>query len=280
VLTADPASADNAAIARHYDSLDSYYRDLWGEHVHHGLWLNGRESARAAVVNMSRRTLAALALTPDASVADIGCGYGATARLAAEEYGARVVGLTLSPAQKRYADRHGVRRGEVEIRLRDWREEEFPPNSLDALFALESLEHMPDKAAFARMARNAVRPGGRVMVATWLAAEDVTEWQRRHLLDPICREGRLAPLATFAELRGTFADAGFAELEVEDLSRRVRRTWTVVLQRLAWRLATRPDYWRFLLSGRAHDAVFALTAMRIRAAYRAGCFRYGFFVWE
>ena len=29
-------------VARHYDQLDRFYRELWGEHVHHGFWATGR----------------------------------------------------------------------------------------------------------------------------------------------------------------------------------------------------------------------------------------------
>ncbi len=38
-----------AAVATHYDELDSFYREIWGEHVHHGYWATGRESAGQAV---------------------------------------------------------------------------------------------------------------------------------------------------------------------------------------------------------------------------------------
>ena len=27
-----------ASVADHYDELDDFYREIWGEHVHHGLW--------------------------------------------------------------------------------------------------------------------------------------------------------------------------------------------------------------------------------------------------
>src|SRR5258708_36268948 len=40
---------DSAAVAAHYDNLDRYYRELWGEHVHHGLWRTGRETPETAV---------------------------------------------------------------------------------------------------------------------------------------------------------------------------------------------------------------------------------------
>lgn len=42
------------SVARHYDELDIYYRDLWGEHVHHGLWRTGRETPEAACEQLIR----------------------------------------------------------------------------------------------------------------------------------------------------------------------------------------------------------------------------------
>lgn len=42
-------SQTTAAVAAHYDELDLFYREVWGEHVHHGFWATGRESPLAAV---------------------------------------------------------------------------------------------------------------------------------------------------------------------------------------------------------------------------------------
>ena len=36
------------AVAAHYDELDAFYREVWGEHVHHGYWASGRETPEAA----------------------------------------------------------------------------------------------------------------------------------------------------------------------------------------------------------------------------------------
>src|SRR5471030_621890 len=88
-------------VARHYDSLDFFYRDIWGEHIHHGLWLTGRETPAEAADRMSCRALERLELAQGAHLADVGCGYGGTARIAAAVYGANVVGYTISSAQKR-----------------------------------------------------------------------------------------------------------------------------------------------------------------------------------
>nr|MBA2242711.1 methyltransferase type 11 [Chthoniobacterales bacterium] len=36
-------------VVSHYDELDHFYRDVWGDHVHHGLWLRGDETHDEAV---------------------------------------------------------------------------------------------------------------------------------------------------------------------------------------------------------------------------------------
>ncbi len=272
-----PAIPPVEIIARHYDSLDYFYRDIWGEHIHHGLWLSGKESPAEAAEQMSRHVLACLDLSPGARLADVGCGYGGTARLAAEIYGANVVGYTVSAAQKSYAEKRSISRGSVEIRVQDWAEAKLADGSVDALLSLESIEHMPDRGSFAREARRVLRPGGKMVVCTWLAAERVSGWSQRHLLEPISREGRQAALVTTQDLKSLLGAAGFSEVLVEDLSTQVKRTWRVVIRRMMFRLLTRRRYWQLMLDASASDRIFAITACRILTAYQTGCMRYALF---
>ncbi len=86
-------------VARHYDELDAFYRDVWGEHVHHGLWLRGDESRLVAVHQLAELVADEALIGPGTRVIDIGCGYGATARLFAGERGANVTAITISAAQ-------------------------------------------------------------------------------------------------------------------------------------------------------------------------------------
>lgn len=267
-----------ATIAQHYDSLDFFYRDLWGEHVHHGLWQTGRESPAEAAEQMSLRGLASLALEPGAILADVGCGYGGTARLAAELYGANVIGFTVSAAQKQYGDGIAVSRGSVEIRLQDWAAAKLREGSADAMLSLESIEHMPDRLGFAREAHRVLRPGGRFVISTWLVGDHPTAWAERHLLEPIAREGRQAALITTAALRDLLASAGFGDIRVEDMSSQIAPTWGVIIRRMLFRVLTRPRYWRMLANASASDRIFALTACRIWLAYRTGAMRYAMLV--
>src|SRR5690606_10368593 len=140
----------------------------------------------------------------------------------------------------------------------------------------ESSEHMPDKTAFFAEAHRLLRPGGRMVVCAWLARENPRPREVKHLLEPICREGRLPGMGTESEYRTWMADAGFRELGFEDLTAQVRRTWTLCVRRVAARLLHDREAWRLILAGHS-DAVFVLTVARIALAYRTGAMRYGLF---
>jgi len=186
-----------AAVADHYDELDAVYRELWGEHVHHGLWTTGREDPVAAVEALVDAVGDRLRLVPGEACVDIGCGYGATARRLAATRGVRVTGLTLSAEQARYAADHPAEG--VEVLVRDWLDNGLPDAWADAAWAIESSEHMLDKPGFFAEAHRVLSPGGRLVVCAWLADPDARDWQVRPLLEPICREGRLPSMGTREE---------------------------------------------------------------------------------
>ena len=94
ICSSCPVSAHD--VADHYDELDRFYREIWGEHVHHGLWERGNETPEEAVLNLVASVVKRGRVTAGARVCDVGCGYGATARILALECGATVSAITIS----------------------------------------------------------------------------------------------------------------------------------------------------------------------------------------
>jgi tocopherol O-methyltransferase len=266
------------SVGAHYDVLDEAYRTVWGEHVHHGLWRTGAETPAQATRALLDLVADRARIGSGSHVCDVGCGYGASARALAEGRGAAVTGLTVSAAQHAHAHAHARKASgpsRVECLLRDWLENDLPSESFDAVIAIESISHMEDKArAFAECAR-VLRPGGRVAVCDWLAAESPPRWQERALLEPICRECRLPGLASESEYRGYAAAAGLTVEGFDDLSRRVGRTWWICLRRLGRHLARDPAARRLALGSGNPDRAFALSMVRIPVAYRVGAMRLG-----
>ncbi|HEX7741388.1 MAG TPA: class I SAM-dependent methyltransferase, partial [Sphingobium sp.] len=161
-----PASAAN--VAAHYDELDIAYRHVWGDHVHHGYWRTGRETPAEATAALVALVENRLALEAGDRVCDIGCGYGATAADLLTRHDVTITGLTLSAAQAKVA---GARNPAFQCLRRDWLDNGLAAGSFDHAYAIESSEHMVDKARFFGEARRVLRPGGRLVVCAWLEGE-------------------------------------------------------------------------------------------------------------
>jgi tocopherol O-methyltransferase len=286
IVPNEPQNA--AAVADHYDELDPFYRQIWGDHVHHGYWARGDETPEEAVEALVDLLAERLALKPGQHLCDIGCGYGATAWSLARRHGVRVTGVTISPVQAAHAQTPGGSespasgpRGEapgvdgVAVACQDWLANTFPDATFDRAYAIESSEHMVDKERFFAEAHRTLRPGGRLGVYAWLAREGARPWEIRHLLEPICREGRLPGMGTQEEYRDLAQRAGFRDIGFEDLSRQVRRTWTICARRVATRFVTDRATRAFLLDRRSRNRDFAWSLARLILAYRTGSMRYG-----
>ena len=140
------------AVARHYDELDPFYREIWGDHVHHGYWATGRETPQKAVEALVDYLADRLELESGQRVCDVGCGYGATALRLASAFNVQVSALTISPVQAARAQDGAARVPSVEIRCEDWLYNTYPDAVFDRVYAIESSEHMEDKAQFFREA--------------------------------------------------------------------------------------------------------------------------------
>ena len=271
-------SQPSAAVALHYNELDPFYREIWGDHVHHGFWRTGKETSAEAAEALAELVAERLELKPGISACDIGCGYGETARLFSSRYGVFLEGVTISESQFRVATaRHAPG---VSIILCDWLKNGFPDCRFDRAYAIESSEHIDDKHQFFSEAFRVLRPGGRLVVCAWLAKAGASGLEQRLLLEPICRYGRMPGMGTEEDYRALASGAGFDVLAADDISANVQRTWAICIKRSASKLFSDRRYRQFLFAQRAQNKVFALTLFLILAAYGTGAMRYCVFTFQ
>jgi cyclopropane-fatty-acyl-phospholipid synthase len=261
LVTPHTREKDAEAIRYHYDVSNEFY----------GAWLdpnmvyscayfeNGDEDLATAQTKKIDHILRKIGLRPGQALLDIGCGWGALAIRAAQRYGARCVGITLSERQHELARERVARLGlqdQVEIRLQDYRdvEGEFDRITSVGMFEHVGVQHLPEY--FARV-NKLLAPDGVVMnhgITTTnvdngpsLGAEFIDKYVFPH--------GELGHLSTVVR---AMQEGGLEVRDVENLRRHYARTcaaWTENFENNAEHIRTLTDPKRF----------------RIWHVYLAGC---------
>lgn len=134
-------------IAAHYDLGNEFY-SAWLDPTmtySSGLFETMNEPLEDAQRQKYFRLAQQLNLQPEDRVLEIGCGWGGFAEIAVKEFGCRVVALTLSEEQARFArDRFSVTGldSRVEIRLQDYRDVD---GQFDKIVSIEMFEAVGEK---------------------------------------------------------------------------------------------------------------------------------------
>jgi cyclopropane-fatty-acyl-phospholipid synthase len=161
-------SRDAQAVTHHYDVSNRFYEMFLGPSMTYSCAVFRTPEDTLEIAQRRKVDLVArkLALSSDTRLLDVGCGWGAMALHAARTYGARVVGVTLSREQQRYASEAAEREGLshlVEFRLQDYRDVTDGP--FDAISSIGMSEHVGRRAlsAYTQGLFDLLRPGGRFL---------------------------------------------------------------------------------------------------------------------
>lgn len=135
---------------------------LWGRHAQD--WFSIQEPQARALYDI---LLKALALTPDATLLDAGCGSGLFCDLAIST-GAGVMGLDASEALLELAR---VRTPHAAFFQGEMEELPFVDLTFDVVTMINSLQHVADPLRALKETRRVLRPGGRIALASWARPE-------------------------------------------------------------------------------------------------------------
>jgi SAM-dependent methyltransferase len=266
-------------VRRYYDKNTWKFLLTGSERaIHRELWAPGVTSHRAAMHHAHALVAAELAtLRPPARrILDLGCGVGTAALYLAARAPVEVVGVSISPAQIRLADRFMARRADLAGQVR-FVEADFAAlpadlTGFDLAFAIESFVHADDAAGFFRQASRALRAGGRLVIIDDVLVAGVDPDDPR--LADVRTGWHAATLVTVDGAAALAGGHGLALREARDLSSyqrlgRPRDRLIRTLQPLLRRARARSPWAESLVGGDA-----------LQRCHRAGLLEYRMLVLE
>jgi cyclopropane-fatty-acyl-phospholipid synthase len=158
-------------IMAHYDLGNDFYASWLDKTMSYSsARFAGDEALAAAQARKLENLTARLALAPQSRILEIGCGWGHYARSLAQQ-GHDITAITISPAQKLYAETHN---SGPDYQLCDYRD---VSGSYDAIASIEMVEAVGQRywPAYLDMIARSLRPGGRAAIQFIAINDDVFE---------------------------------------------------------------------------------------------------------
>ncbi|WP_432029083.1 class I SAM-dependent methyltransferase [Streptomyces sp. 1222.5] len=220
--------SDKRAISHHYDVGNDFYEIVLGPSmVYSCAYWEDDGTLESAQHDKLGLVCAKLGLREGMRLLDVGCGWASMAVHAARDYGARVVGVTLSQEQAAYARKRVADEGltdRVEIRVQDYRDVEDGP--FEAISSIGMAEHVGAERylEYASRLYTLLAPGGRLLnhQIARRPQGDETAYRVDPFIDSyVFPDGELAPLGTTVT---QLERAGFEVRDVESLREHYART--------------------------------------------------------
>lgn len=216
---------DKAAVSHHYDVGNDFYELVLGPSMVYSCayWGEGAGSAEGSTLEEAQRAkldliCRKLVLRAGDRLLDVGCGWGSLVIHAAQHYGVRAVGITLSTEQAAHARKRIAEEGltdRIEIRVQDYRDVRDGP--YDAISSIGMAEHVGSARylRYAGVLHRLTKPGGRLLNHQIARRPVPNEDHYRvdEFIDAyVFPDGELAPVGTTVSL---LEEAGFEVRDVE-----------------------------------------------------------------
>ncbi len=254
---------DRAAVSYHYNLSNDFYQ-LWLDRrmvYSCAYFQTGEEDIDTAQTQKLDYLCRKLRLRPGERLLDVGCGWGGLILYAAQHYGVKAYGVTLSEPQAELA-RARIREAGLsdrcEVQLRDYRD--LPPEpAYDKIVSVGMFEHIGESRLpeYFQHVRELLRSGG-VFLNHGIAYAATYRRKGPSFMDKyVFPDAGLVPIGT--TIRAAEA-SGFEVRDVESLREHYARTLRHWAHRLeshyqdAKRITNETVYriWRIYMSGSAH----------------------------
>jgi cyclopropane-fatty-acyl-phospholipid synthase len=164
-------------VQAHYDLSDRFFALFLDESMTYSCAKFDTPTTSLADAQLAKidLSLGKCELKPGMRLLDIGCGWGATALRAAERYGVKVTGLTISKNQHAHDSELAAGRADLDFRLQGW---ETFDEKVDRIVSIGAFEHFgrPKYAQFFAKCRSILPADGAMLLHTITEGKPNDDW--------------------------------------------------------------------------------------------------------
>lgn len=218
-------------IKNYFNHSHFFYRFFWMNKrnlsMHYGFWDKNTKKLHDALINENRYAAKVLNINRDDKVLDAGCGVGGTAIWVAENFGAKVTGVSISEKQVRLAKKYAKNRrvtGLTDFVLSDYCETDLSDDSFDKIYGMESICYAEDKADFLKEAFRLLKKGGKIVVLDGFLTNNSLDKESQGYYEDFCKGWALSNLASVKSFGDDMKKIGYINIKYSDVTEKVLKS--------------------------------------------------------
>ncbi len=215
-------------IVEYYDQCEVDYKYNWHLDdclaLHIGYWDDTTNCLSEALLRQNEIMKEKGKITAGDMVLDAGCGIGGSSIYLAKNCGCKVMGITLS---KKQADSAAILSKThrvdhlIKFQVMDFSNPAFANETFDVIWALESSCYAESKQVFIYEAYRLLKNKGRLILTDGFESKQSFSILERMLLNNWINRWAVKSLESIENFKSFLHDAGFVNIEFENISRNV-----------------------------------------------------------
>jgi tocopherol O-methyltransferase len=217
-------------IAEYYNTTQIHYEKWWdlknGLSLHYGIWEEGIKNFAEALTNTNRILMNLSNIQDSEKILDAGCGVGGAAIFLSNNKNVKVIGITLSEKQVKFATASAIAgRSDhnVSFHLIDYTDTPFDDGTFDVVWACESISSAPDKNDFIRESYRVLKKGGRLILSDFFLTDDHQE-DKNGWIKKWCQTWSISNLETSDLFVNSLMDGGYEVKENINYTKNIYRS--------------------------------------------------------
>jgi tocopherol O-methyltransferase len=221
------------AVVKYYSDTQFEYGLIWNWRLkttpalHFGYYDDKASTHQQAIIRANEVLADYANIQPNARIVDAGCGLGQSSEWLAKHRNARVTGITITSRQVEAIHKRLQKQPvqNVDFLVADYLQMPFDDNSVDVVWAFESVCHAADKSLFYKEAYRVLKPGGKIAMAEYIRNARPMDADKEALLREVFHKWAIPDLDTTEEHRAHAMKAGFNSFKNNDITNHVKKSY-------------------------------------------------------